>query len=64
MDIQEILSKAFDIGNTITFTVKKYKKENQFLTHLSTEVSTYTELGIYLTSNKNNISSVNIILKE
>ena len=60
MDIQELLAKAFDIGNTITFTVKKYIRDK----HIETDVLTYTELGMFLVNNKDNILSVNIIQKK
>ncbi len=60
MNITEILGKAFDIGNNITFTVMKYVKDKI----IETLVLTYIELGLFLISNKDNLSCIKIMLKE
>ena len=60
MDIQELLSKAFDIGNKTSYRVNFPKKNG--LTE--TKYMTYTELGMFLIKNNNIIISIDIILKE
>ena len=59
MDIIEILAKAFDIGNTISFTVNIY--ENDIC--VESKVMTYTELGLYMINIKENILRIDIIMK-
>ena len=60
MDIQEILAKAFDIGNKTSFEVRFFI-ENEFR---ETKVMTYTELGMTLIKNCNDIDFVSINQKK
>ena len=57
MDIQEILAKAFDIGNKTKFTVRFYENEK----FIESKDLTYTELGIFLIANCNKISFIDIL---
>ena len=56
MDIQDILAKAFDIGNETKFTIRFYEN-NKFV---ESKELTYTELGIFLITNCKEISFVDI----
>ena len=54
MDIQEILAKAFDIGNKTEYKIRIY--ENEVL-YVESEM-TYTELGMYLIANPDKIKRI------
>lgn len=60
MDILKILSEAFDIGNKTSYEINLFKGN----TYIETKTMTYTELGILLISNNDNIHSISIILNE
>lgn len=54
MDMEDILSKAFQMSNEWKFFVQINSQEIKELTYL--------ELGIFLTTNSSNIEKVHIIL--
>lgn len=58
MDIQELLAKAFDIGNKTKFNIRIY--ENDVL-YVESKMS-YTELGMYLVANPDKIKRIDIRL--
>ena len=56
MDIQEILAKAFDIGNKTSFEVDFFKEN----VYTGCKTMTYTELGIFLINNSKTINQIYI----
>lgn len=60
IDIQELLAKAFDIGNKTSYTVKFYIEYK----YQETKQMSYTELGMFLIKNNTNISNIDINQRE
>lgn len=59
MDIQELLAKAFDIGNKTSYNVNFYKN----VEFVEKKQMTYTELGMFLIKNNESIDLIDIYQK-
>ncbi len=64
MKIQDILGKALEIGNEKKYTVKFFILYNKKPIYIKTKEMTYTELGMILINNCNDIDYIKIVQKE
>ena len=62
MELNEVLGKAYQIGQNAQFKVKVYSMDNDDTKEL--KEMTYIELGSYLIINSSKIKRVDVILNE